>query len=187
MLIRFRDGLNAKVPALALMMTVLLAPNAYPQVGPIEDSPPPSCVEKQPADVVSAWGLPAIATQSGHDVQEARAYPLTLGKPNKMKLVTLVSARLPIVPGGAEQPKQYIYAGLAAFRIPKDGTYRIVTDEGMRIDVVADGMLAESTAFGRGPHCSGKFVDFHLHAGDAMLQLVGAPYESAAVMILPRP
>ena len=62
----------------------------------------------------------------------------------------------------------------------------MVTDEGMRVDVVADG-IADSTAFGRGPHCSGKFVDFRLHAGEAMLQLVGAPYETVAVLILPRP
>jgi len=183
-----RVNRNTKIPVLGLLLTALIAPAAYPQVGPVQDAPPPPrCVEKQPADVVSAWGLPAIATQSGHDVQEARANPLTLGKPNKVKLVTLASARLPVAPGGAEQPKQYIYAGLAAFKIPKDGTYRIVTDEGMRIDVVADGMLVESTAFGRGPRCSGKFVDFHLHAGEAMLQLVGAPYESVAVLILPLP
>ena len=71
--------------------------------------------------------------------------------------------------------------------MPEDKTYRVVTDEGMRIDVVADGKLVESTAFGRGPHCSGKFVDFPLHAGEAMLQLVGAPYEAFTVLILPRP
>jgi hypothetical protein len=110
-----------------------------------------------------------------------------LGKPNKVKLVTGASARLPNAPGGAEQPKQYVYVGISAFQVPKDGTYRVVTDEGMRIDVVAHGKLAESTAFGRGPHCSGKFVDFRLHAGEAILQLVGAPYESVAVLILPRP
>jgi hypothetical protein len=179
--------LNAKAPALALVMTALFAPAAYSQVGPVEDSPPPPCVEKQPADVVSAWGIAPIAAQSGHDEQEARAHPLALGKPNKMKLVTRDSSRFPVAPGGAEQPKQYVYAGLAAFRIPKDGTYRVVTDEGMRIDVVAGGMLVESTAFGRGPHCSGKFVDFPLHAGEATLQLVGAPYESVTVLILPRP
>lgn len=173
--------------ALALALTALLAIPARPQVGPIQDSPPPPCVERQPADVVSAWALPAVATESGHDVQEARAHLLILGKPNKVKLVTGASARLPTAPGGAEQPKQYIYVGLAAFQIPKDGTYRVVTDEGMRIDVVADGKLVDSTAFGRGPHCSGKFVDFPLHAGEATLQLVGAPHESVAVLILPRP
>lgn len=178
---------KTKTLAFALTLMALFAAPAHPQVGPIQDSPAPPCTETQPADVVSAWALPAAAAQSGHDAQEARAHPLILGKPNKVKLVTGASARLLNAPGGAEQPKQYIYVGLAAFQIPKDGTYRVVTDEGMRIDVVADGKLADSTAFGRGPHCSGKFVDFPLHAGEAMLQLVGAPYESVAVLILSRP
>jgi hypothetical protein len=176
-----------KALALALTLIALFAAPARPQVGPIQDSPPPPCTETQPPEIVSSWMLPAVATESGRDAQEARAHPLILGKPNRLKLVTGASARLPLAPGGAEQPKQYIYVGLAAFQIPKDGTYRVVTDEGMRIDVVADGKLVDSTAFGRGPHCSGKFVDFPLHAGEAMLQLVGAPYESVAVLILARP
>jgi hypothetical protein len=179
-------GQKTKALALGLTLVALFAGAAYPQVGPIQDSPLPPCTETQPADVVSAWGLPQEATQSGHDAQEARAHPLILGKPNKVQLVRGVSARLPVAPGGAEQPKQYIFVGLAAFQVPKDGIYRVVTDEGMRVDVVAGGKLADSTAFGRGPHCSGKFVDFRLHAGEAMLQLVGAPYETVAVLILPR-
>jgi hypothetical protein len=72
------------------------------------------------------------------------------------------------------------------FQVPKDGTDRVVTDEGIRTDVVAVGKLADSMAFGRGPHCSGKFVDFRRHPGQAMLQLLGAPYETVAVLILPR-
>ena len=180
-------GQKTRSVALALTLMALFAGPAHPQVGPIQNSPAPPCTETQPADVVSAWGLPAITAESGHDAQEARAHPLILGKPNKVTLVTGASARLPLAPGGAEQPKQYIYVGLAAFRIPEDGTYRVMTDEGMRIDVVADGKLVDSTAFGHGLHCSGKFVDFPLHAGEAMLQLVGAPYESVAVLILARP
>jgi hypothetical protein len=176
---------HMKVSALGLTLALLAAP-AYSQVGPIQDSPRPPCTETQPGEVVSAWALPAVAAQSGHDAQEAHAHPLSLGKPNKVALVTGASARLPVAPGGAEQPKQYVYVGIAAFQVPKDGTYRVVTDEGMRIDVAADGKLVESTAFGRGPHCSGKFVDFPLHAGEAMLQLVGAPYETVTVLILPR-
>lgn len=181
------DRHKAQLLALALTLVALFAAPAHPQVGPIQDSPPPPCNETQPVDVVSAWARPAIDAQSGHDAQDARAHPLILATPNKVKLVTGASARLPLAPGGAEQPKQYIYVGLAEFQIPQDGTYRVVTDEGMRIDVVADGKLVESTAFGRGPHCSGKFVDFPLHAGEAILQLAGAPYESVGVLILARP
>jgi len=179
--------LKTKGRAVALIVGVaLLAVPAHAQVGPIEDSPRPPCNETQAPDVVAAWGLPAVAAQSGHDAQEARAHPLVLARPNKVILVTGASAHLPVPQGGAEQPKQYIYVGLAAFQVPEDKTYRVVTDEGMRIDVVAGGKLVESTAFGRGPHCSGKFVDFPLHAGEAMLQLVGAPYETVTVLILPR-
>lgn len=171
---------------LAMMMFIFPMP-VQSQVGPVEPSPPPPCAERQPPDVVAAWALPKVPAQSAHDVAEARPHPLALGQPNRLKLVTRATIHLPVAPGGAAQPDQYMYAGLATFRIPKDGTYRVVTDEGMRIDVVADGKLVDSTAFGRGPHCSGKFVDFPLHAGEAALQLVGAPYESVTVLILPRP
>jgi len=177
---------TANVFGFSLALALLATSPARPQVGPVEPSPLPPCTETQPGDVVSAWSLPAVAGQSGHDTNEARSHPLVFGKPNKIALVTRDSAHFPAAPGGAEQPKQYMYAGLIGFHVPKDGTYRVVTDEGMRIDVVADGKLVDSTAFGRGPHCSGKFVDFPLHAGDATLQLVGAPYESVTVLILPR-
>jgi len=179
----------AKIKVLALGLTLtlaLLAVPAYSQVGRVEDSPHPPCNETQPGAVVAAWALPAVAAQSGHDAREARAKPLRLAAPNKVTLVTGASARLAVPPGGAEQPKQYVYVGIAAFQVPEDRTYRVVTDEGMRIDVVADGKLVEASAFGRGPNCSGKFVDFSLHAGEAMLQLVGAPYETVTVLILPR-
>ncbi len=181
------DIVGTNVLALALALIALSTGPAHPQVGPIQDSPPPPCTERQPSDVVSAWALPAVSGQSGHDADEARAHQLILGKPNKVSLVTLASAHLPVAPGGAEQPKQYIYAGVIGIHVPKDGTYRVVTDEGMRIDIVIGGKLEDSTAFGRGPRCSGKFVDFHLRAGDAILQLVGAPYESVNVLVMPRP
>lgn len=171
----------------SLALALLVISPASPQVGPAEPSPLPPCKETQPNDVVSAWALPSVAGQSGHDIKEASNHLLVLGKPNKVALVTRVSAHFPVAPGGAEQPKQYMYAGIIGVHVPGDGTYRVVTDEGMRIDVVVDGRLVDSTAFGRGPHCSGKFVDFPLHTGDATLQLVGAPYETVTVLILPRP
>ncbi len=171
---------------IAVALFTFSAMPVRPQVGPIEPSPPPPCTETQPDDVVSVWSLPAVAGQSEHDADQVRIHPLILGKPNRIKLVMRDDARFPALPGGAEQPKQYIYAGIIDLHIPADGTYRVVTDEGMRIDIVADGKLVDSTAFGRGPHCSGKFVDFHLHTGDATLQLVGAPYDSVTVLMIRR-
>jgi hypothetical protein len=79
---------KTKTLAFALTLMALFAAPARAQVGPIQDSPAPPCTETQPTDVVSAWALPAVTTQSGHDAQEARAHPLILGKPNKVKLVT---------------------------------------------------------------------------------------------------
>lgn len=178
---------TTKIFRVSLALFFLTISPAWSQVGPIEPSPLPPCRETQPNDIISAWSLPAVAGQSGHDVKEASNHPLVLGKPNKVSLVMRDSAHFPAAPGGAEQPRQYMYAGIIGFHIPRDGTYRVVTDEGMRIDVVADDRLVDSTAFGRGPHCSGKFVDFPLHMGDAILQLVGAPYQTVTVLILPRP
>lgn len=173
--------------AFACALLTFAGTPAFPQVGPIEDSPRPPCNETQPGEVVSAWSIPAVPSQAGHEANEARARPLIVGKPNKVSLVMRDATHFPAAPGGAEQPKQYIYAGVMAFHVAKDGTYRVVTDEGMRVDVVVGGKLVDSTAFGRGPNCSGKFVEFGLHAGDALLQVVGAPYETVTVLILPKP
>src|SRR5882757_10339808 len=103
------NSARQKTHALALGLALaLMAGAAHAQAGPIQDSPRSPCNETQPGEVVAAWGLPVVAAQSGHDAQEARAHPILLAKPNKVALVTGASARLPLPPGGAEQPKQYI-------------------------------------------------------------------------------
>ena len=165
------------VVAVAVVLAALSLAPASAQVGPTVSSPPPPCTEKQPADIVAAWAQSAVPGQSGDDANEARVHPLELGKPNTVSLVMRDGAKFPVKPGGAEQPKQYVYAGIIGFHVPKDGTYRVVTDEGMRVDVVAGNKLVDSTAFGQGPKCSGKFVDFPLVA----------PYATVTVLIAPRP
>jgi hypothetical protein len=170
---------------LGACLAALAVTETTAQVLSVEKLPSrPPCVEKQ-ADVAAAWAQPAVALESGHDADDARVHSLTLSQPNKLNLVTAASAHFPVPPGGAGQPAQYMYVGLAALRIPKDGTYRIMTNEAMRIDVVRDGKLVDARAFGHG--CLGKFVDFALAAGDALLELAGAPYDSVSVVILPRP
>jgi hypothetical protein len=57
----------------------------------------------------------------------------------------------------------------------------------MWLDVVQNGRLVMSTAFGRGPQCLGKFVEFPLGPGDAVLQMSGGPYETADILIVPSP
>jgi hypothetical protein len=177
----------AKVWALSAMVFVTAIRVASAQVGPIEDSPLPVCRETQPAAIVAAWASPSVALTSAHDQTEAGGHRLVLGTPNQLTLVRRDSAKLPHAPGGAEQPKVYMYVGLASFSVPADGTYTVVTDEGMRIDVVVNGELVESSGFGRGVNCGGKHVDFPLKPGQALLQLVGAPYEKVKILIVPKP
>jgi hypothetical protein len=160
---------------------------AWAQVGPVVDAPPPPCQETQPAAAVAAWTKPATSVASAHDAAEAKTHLLPIGARATLKLARKDTVKLPVTPGGAPQPKEYIYAGLAGFTVPKDGTYRVITGEGMRIDVVADNAIVKSTAFGKGVACDGKHVDFSLKAGTAMLQLAGAPYDSVDVLIVPAP
>ncbi len=112
---------------------------------------------------------------------------LPLGARTQLKLAQKDIVKFAVTPGGLPQPKEYMYVGLAGFTVPKDGTYRVVTSEGMRVDVVVNGTLVESNGFGRGIACDGKHVDFPLKAGLAILQLAGAPYEAVDVLIVPIP
>jgi hypothetical protein len=125
------------------------------------------------------------AVTSAHNEAEAAAHALILDAPNQLALVDRDHSKLPHAPGGAEQPKQYVYIGIARFTLPANGTYRVITDEGMRVDVVVNGKLVEASGFGRGVNCAGKHVDFPLKAGNALLQLAGAPYEKVKVLIVP--
>jgi hypothetical protein len=176
----------AKAWALSAMVFVTAIRVASAQVGPVEDIPPPVCRETQSPAIVAAWARPAAAVSSARDQREAGAHRLVLGTPNQLTLVTRDSAKLPHAPGGAEQPKVYMYAGIASFPVPADGTYTVITDEGMRLDVVVNGELVESSGFGRGVNCGGKHVDFPLKAGQALLQLVGAPYGKVKILIVPK-
>ncbi len=177
----------AKSCALSAMVFVTAIRVASAQVGPVEDVPPPVCRETQPPAIVAAWNSSYVALTSAQDQSEAGAHRLVVGVPNRLTLVTRDSAKLPHAPGGAEQPKVYMYVGLASFSVPADGTYTLFTDEGMRIDVVVNGELIESSGFGRGVNCGGKHVDFPLKSGAALLQLVGAPYEKVKILIVPKP
>ena len=103
-------------------------------------------------------GASEVATQSGHDAQEARLR--WSGQTKQGTIGEGASARPPVAAGDADQPKPYTCVGLVPFQGPKDGTCRVVTDEDMRTDVVADGKLVDSTAFGHGPHCSGSSSTF---------------------------
>src|SRR5262249_23166194 len=140
-----------------------------------------------PASAVSAWGMKATTVTSAHNADEAKMHLLPVGSRAQLKLAQKDTVKLPVTPGGAPQPKEYIYAGLAGVMIPKDGTYRVITGEGMRIDIVSDNAIVKSTDFGKGIACDGKHVDFPLKAGMTMLQLAGAPYDSVDVLIVPAP
>jgi hypothetical protein len=184
-MVRKREFARCVLPATILVWAM---GGASAQIGPIEDAPPPPpCKEMQPRNIVAAWAMPLKAITSAHGEADATAHSLILGVPNELTLVSRDAAKLPHAPGGAEQPKQYMYVGVARFMVPADGTYRVVTDEGMRTDIFAGGRLVDASGFGRGVNCSGKHVDFPLKAGDAILQLVGAPYEKVRVLIIPVP
>ena len=160
---------------------------AFAQVGPVTDAPPPPpCRETQATAAVAAWNKPvSSAASSAHDPNEARTHLVPLGSRSHLKLAQKDSVRLPVAPGGPPQPASYMNVGLVGFTVPKDGTYRVLTSEGMRIDVVVNSTLVQSTSFGRGVACDGKHVDFPLKAGLAVLQLAGAPYDAVDVLIIP--
>jgi hypothetical protein len=70
-------------------------------------------------------------------------------------------------------PPKNAHQGILSLHVPADGNYWIASSSGLWIDVVASGVVLESTDHGPGPQCASirKAVQFLLRAGDVLIQL----------------
>jgi hypothetical protein len=79
------------------------------------------------------------------------------------------------------------YGGMLAFKVLKDGTYRVALDGPYWIDVVSDHQLIQSKDFGGPQNCPGgprKLVAYDLKGGATyLLQISGAPADQAKVSV----
>jgi hypothetical protein len=80
------------------------------------------------------------------------------------------------VPPGGRKPAEGAYAGLAVVHIARPGTYRVSTDQPVRIDLEMGTQTIASTNYMEQPGCSAphKMVQFTLPAGDLLLELSNA-------------
>jgi hypothetical protein len=87
------------------------------------------------------------------------------------------------LPKGAGEEKSF--GGVAAFTVTEPGLYRVGLSEPVWVDVVANGVPAESVKFGPGPECSGirKAVSFRLSAGEHVLEMSGGTEPGLGVVI----
>jgi hypothetical protein len=78
-----------------------------------------------------------------------------------MRLRTFIRQPDKKMPNGAES-----YAGLARLALETSGVYRIALDQGLWVDVIANGTLVQSKGFQGRPRCSAphKVVEFLLPA-----------------------
>jgi hypothetical protein len=80
------------------------------------------------------------------------------------------------VPPGGRKPADGAYAGVAVLHITRPGTYRVSTDQPVRIDLEMGTQTVASTNYLEQPGCSAphKIVQFTLAAGDLLLELSNA-------------
>jgi hypothetical protein len=108
-------------------------------------------------------------------------YELKLSKQEQMSFV---------VAPGKKSPRDGSHGGLATFKIPAKGSYRVAIDMPFWIDVVADGALVAASDF-QGQHgCSSphKIVQFDLLGTRPLfLQLSNAAPDSVRITITATP
>lgn len=77
------------------------------------------------------------------------------------------------------------HGGLFSFEVSQPGTYRIAMGGTGWIDVLNGGRPASTSAHGHGPACSGirKMIDFPLNRGRYVVQVMGSPNPSVALLI----
>lgn len=77
------------------------------------------------------------------------------------------------VPPGGRKPAERAYAGVAVLHITRAGTYRVSTDQPVRIDLEMGTQTVASTNYLEQPGCSAphKIVQFTLPVGDLLLEL----------------
>jgi hypothetical protein len=144
--------------------------------------PTPPCADPLLGNTLTAWNGPATVTlQTAKDAAGTSKVTAPIGQ--RVHIALSEQVRL-IKRTRNDMPKEDIYKGLVSFTVPEDGTYRLGIVEGSWVDVFQNGKAVESTAFGRGPECKGKHVDFPLKAGSAVLQIFGAPYGQADFLLV---
>jgi hypothetical protein len=140
-------------------------------------------------------------TAKEHALFSGRADSLTLGTEQKsapmielqhlyeLKLLPQDRVNFAVAPGKRE-PAVGANAGLATFKIPAAGSYRVSVDAPFWIDVVADGARVVAKDF-QGQHgCSApnKIVEFELHGTRPfVLQLSNATAGSVRLTVTPTP
>jgi hypothetical protein len=119
--------------------------------------------------------------KSAPELQLNRLYALKLSKQEQVGFA---------VTPGKKSPRDGSYGGLAIFKIPASGSYRVAIDMPLWIDVVSDGALIAATDF-QGQHGCGsphKIVQFDLlGTRPFFLQLSNAAPESVRLTITATP
>jgi hypothetical protein len=120
----------------------------------------------------------------------ADAPAVTLGHLYGVRLQPRAEVTFAVPPGARKPPPAAGYAGLLTLKVDTAGKYRVALDQGLWIDVVANGALIPSSDFeGRGgcsaPH---KIVEFMLPADTPLvLQFSGGATPALRVTVTRAP
>jgi hypothetical protein len=124
---------------------------------------------------------PAVASSTA-----GTAANVDLGALYAVKLASAEGVQYDAAPG-KKMLTEGTYGGMLAFKVPKDGTYRVALDGPYWIDVVLDHQLTQSKDFGGPQNCPGgprKLVAYELKGGATyLLQISGAPSDQAKVSV----
>lgn len=88
------------------------------------------------------------------------------------------------LPRGAGEEASF--GGMAAVELAEAGRYRVALGDYAWVDLISDGVAAESVAHGHGPKCSPirKIVEFELEAGRHTLEISGNAAPDIRVMVI---
>lgn len=172
------------IPVLMLLAVLPAAAPAFAQQGEATPHCPQDAVAL-PAEL-QAWSAAAPLAAATAPDNAAKA-ELTPGGAIKAALVHTPDvhyAARPGKPGGT-----VAFGGLFKIAIAEPGVYRVALGNASWVDLIKDGVAAESIAHGGGPACSGirKIVDYQLQKGDYIVQLSAGGDAETGLMIVKKP
>lgn len=170
------------------MRILLLSALIVPLIAvPPADAAAPEKVDCATATVIlpaelADWGKRAPLAAAGA-VGDVDAAMLTAGAAVEARLRPAADVRYVTSP--QKPARAGGHGGLFSFEVSQPGTYRVAMSGGGWVDILNGGRPASTSAHGHGPACSGirKMIDFPLNRGRYVVQVMGNPDPSVALLI----
>jgi hypothetical protein len=182
-----RFSMKVQMTSTILGIAAILACSVLPHVVLADGVSSEKCsqLDLNLSPTLSIWAQTPTGIAAALSPEKVPSAVIAVEKKYAVGLAPSAAVNLALSPEGTMK-SDLPHAGMLSLHIPSDGLYKVMVGKRARIDVVADGKIVPSTAYGENFPCISmkKFVAFSLVAGDVTLELssVTSPYIDVLVV-----